>query len=114
MDMRDLFSMPSPDVFVVSYQVWRAARDRGQYPQGSPLLAVEVVSPSNQPKNVSSKTALYLSAGTPVVWNVYPDEKYVSVHTPTGIVEWKLGQMQSLAPVLPYTQLDAAVFFHLA
>ena len=34
MDMRELFSMPSPDVFVVSREVWRRAREGSYYPQG--------------------------------------------------------------------------------
>ncbi len=44
-----------------------------------PDLAVEVISPSDSIKNISTKISNYLAAGT-VVWAVYPDSKEVVVH----------------------------------
>ena len=44
-------------------------------------LAVEVVSPTDRPKNIIDKVANYLAAGT-VVWMVYPDEKQIKVYEP--------------------------------
>ncbi len=111
MNMSALFSMPSPDVFVVSRDVWRRAREGSYYPQGSPLLAVEVVSPSNRPVNVKKKTELYLSAGTLAVWNVYPVERRVMVFTQETEEEWKPGQRHALT--FPEIELDAADFFRL-
>lgn len=45
----------------------------------APDLAVEVISPSESPRDVHDKTSLYLKAGTVVVWNIYPDEEVVEV-----------------------------------
>lgn len=45
----------------------------------APDLAVEVISPSEKPLDVHDKTALYLNAGSAVVWNVYPDERVIEV-----------------------------------
>ena len=111
MNMRELFSMPSPDVFVVSHDVWRRAREGSYYPQCSPLLAVEVVSPSNRPVNVKKKTELYLSAGTLAVWNVYPVERRVMVFTQQTTEEWRPGQRHLLTFL--EIELDAADFFRL-
>ena len=45
----------------------------------APDLAVEVISPSETPRAVHDKTALYLNAGTPAVGNVYPDDTVIEV-----------------------------------
>ncbi len=84
MNLKELFSMPSPDVFVVSHDLWRAARDGGLYPRGAPLLAVEVLSPSNRPMNVESKTKIYIEAGSLAVWNVDLRNWNLTVHTKHG------------------------------
>jgi len=46
-----------------------------------PQLAIEIISPSESPRKVNTKTSLYLNAGTKIVWNVYPDEQVVEVWT---------------------------------
>lgn len=53
-----------------------------------PELAVEIISPSESPRQINAKTSLYLNAGTKIVWNVYPDEKVVEV--------WTLGEAGKL------------------
>jgi Uma2 family endonuclease len=47
----------------------------------APDFVVEVISPSESPRMVNEKTALYLLAGAKLVWNIYPDEKEVEVWT---------------------------------
>jgi Uma2 family endonuclease len=47
----------------------------------APDFVVEVISPSESPRMVNEKTALYLLAGAKVVWNIYPEEKEVEVWT---------------------------------
>lgn len=47
----------------------------------SPDLAVELISPSETPRMVNEKTALYLNNGTKLVWNVYPQERVVEAWT---------------------------------
>ncbi len=46
-----------------------------------PELVVEVVSPSDDPRQLSIKVSNYLAVGT-VVWVVYGDDPQVIVHTP--------------------------------
>jgi Uma2 family endonuclease len=46
----------------------------------APDLAVEVVSPSNSPRELLTKIELYLAYGTRLVWVVYPNEQIVDVY----------------------------------
>jgi Uma2 family endonuclease len=50
-----------------------------------PDLAVEVVSPTESAQEVLDKVSDYLTAGTPLVWVVYPRSQHVVVHTPDGL-----------------------------
>jgi Uma2 family endonuclease len=48
---------------------------------GAPLLAVEVVSPSNTAKDMQLKVKQYLEAGALEVWLVYPDTRTLYVYS---------------------------------
>jgi Uma2 family endonuclease len=74
-------SMPSPDVFVIDKVRWKAAIVSDGYPQGSPQLAIEVVSPSNRKANIRKKVMLYLANGALAVWVVFPKKQMVEVWT---------------------------------
>ena len=57
-----------------------AERDRKQkFYEGSPILAIEILSPSDQHEKIVEKVELYLEVGT-TVWVVDPDFRTVSVH----------------------------------
>lgn len=75
MKMEALHSAPSPDVWVVDQETWRAAREANAYPENAPILAVEVISPSNRRRRVREKVDLYLAAGGAAVWVIYPKRK---------------------------------------
>ncbi|MBO0698283.1 MAG: Uma2 family endonuclease [Zavarzinella sp.] len=47
----------------------------------APDLAVEVISPSNTPKEMTRKRREYFKAGTTLVWQVYPKTRTVEVYT---------------------------------
>jgi len=73
-------SMPSPDVFVIAREAFRAAIRASSYPEGNAaILAVEVLSPSNRKKHIDSKVALYLDSGIEV-WVVNPKKAEIQVH----------------------------------
>jgi Uma2 family endonuclease len=52
---------------------------------GAPDLAVEVVSPSDRPRQVQRKVQQYLSAGCHTVWAVYPETREVHAFTSAGV-----------------------------
>jgi len=52
----------------------------GLFP-GAPLVAVEVVSPSNKATDLERKVSQYLAAGAQEVWLVYPDSRKLYVYS---------------------------------
>lgn len=60
----------------------RIPADRRRFLPLAPDLAVEIISPSNTPGEIERKIAIYLQAGTRMIWVVYPRQRQVVVHTP--------------------------------
>lgn len=46
-----------------------------------PMLAVEIISPTDKPKDIRSKRAIYQEAGI-LYWEAYPTEKLIDVYEP--------------------------------
>ena len=80
----------APDVsFVAARHFPAEGVPRGYWPV-APDLAVEVVSPNDRSEDVQGKVAEYLSAGTRLVWVVYPKTRSVFVYR-------SLSQVQALS-----------------
>jgi Uma2 family endonuclease len=47
--------------------------------QGAPVIAIEVVSPTNRPAHIDKKTAVCLEEGATEVWVVHPENRSMSV-----------------------------------
>ncbi|HKP51835.1 MAG TPA: Uma2 family endonuclease [Chloroflexia bacterium] len=78
-------TLRAPDVSYV-----RADRvPQGDVPEGfgtlAPDLAVEVISPSETADEIQEKVGDFLSAGTPLVWVIYPRRGEVVVYTADGL-----------------------------
>jgi Uma2 family endonuclease len=56
--------------------------DNVSYYDGPPVLAVEILSPTDTHEAVVEKTLLYLECGVKQVWIVDPDLQTVTVHRP--------------------------------
>jgi len=69
-----------PDVSFVRTERIPGPEERDFY-RGAPDLAVEVISESERPRQVQTKVARYLTAGTALVWCVYPDQRQVVVYS---------------------------------
>ena len=79
---RDPDTVRCPDVsFVRADRV--EGHDENEYFE-APDLAVEVVSPSDTPKKVEQKVALWLRAGARSVWVIDPDTPLVSITRADG------------------------------
>jgi Uma2 family endonuclease len=74
----------SPDVsFVAKERLKGLKRLPKGYFQGSPDLAVEILSPGNTIEEIHQKIVEYFENGTRLVWVIHPDERYVLVyHSP--------------------------------
>jgi Uma2 family endonuclease len=70
------------DIAVASPEQAAAVTPYSKYIDGEPILAVEVLSPSDTTKKVRSKTGTYLSHATPLVWVVDPFDRAVTVYRP--------------------------------
>ena len=53
----------------------------------APDLAVEVISPGNTSDEIQSKIEQYLSAGTKLIWIVYPKQKMIHVHRQSNLIK---------------------------
>ncbi len=79
--------------------------------EGPPVLAVEILSPSDTHEDVVEKVGLYLEAGV-VVWVADPDFQRVSVHRPGHPPEtFNIRQELSGEPYLPGFRVPVADLF---
>jgi Uma2 family endonuclease len=100
----------APDVAFVSYERLPQLSYEG-YGTLAPDLAVEVISPTDNPHHVSRKIINYVQAGT-VVWVVYPDAQEVHVHTPnTDAYILSVGDTLHGGNVLPGFSMPIAEIF---
>ena len=67
----------------------------------APDIAVEVVSPSDTPSAAHERALMWLDAGSPLVWMLFPDSRSVTVYRADGEI-FTLGEDDILdaAPVL--------------
>jgi Uma2 family endonuclease len=78
---RDPDSTVGIDVAYVSAEV--AAREPdAAYFEGPPVLAVEILSPSDTQEDIDEKVELYLETGVAIVWVVNPRFRTVTVYRP--------------------------------
>ena len=73
-----------PDVAFVSSQRLPGGRLPQGFLSGAPDLAVEVLSPSDNPVDVQQKVRDYLDAGARLVWVFAPQAKTVTVYRTDG------------------------------
>lgn len=74
----------SPDVsFVTRDRLKGLKRPPRGFFQGSPDLAVEILSPSNTVEEIHEKIVEYFENDTCLVWVIHPAEKYVLVYHAT-------------------------------
>jgi Uma2 family endonuclease len=75
------YSWLVPDASIM----WPDQRLERDWFQGAPMVAVEVESPSNTPKEFARKVSEYLSHGGLEVWLIYPEERQMIVHNREGL-----------------------------
>ena len=83
--------------------------------EGTPDLAVDVLSPDDRAWQVAEKVEEYLAAGTRLVWVVDPRNRHVVVHTPDRIAHLlRVGESLDGADVVPGFRLALDELFALA
>jgi len=80
--------------------------------EAAPVLAVEVLSPSDRQERIMMKVRSYLSAGTKLVWVIEPLFETVSVYRPDAKPTMlNSGQELTAEPHLPGFRCKVAEFF---
>jgi Uma2 family endonuclease len=79
---RDPDVLLAPDLAFVRSD--RVPTDEDAYPELAPDLAIEVISLSQRGPSIDEKIALYLVAGTRLVWAIDPARRTVRVCRPKG------------------------------
>jgi Uma2 family endonuclease len=79
---------------------------------GIPVLAIEILSPSDIALGIREKTNAYLGAGVPLVWEVDPFSKVVAVYRPGSPPEhFNVTQDLTAEPHLPGFRVPVAEVF---
>jgi Uma2 family endonuclease len=102
-----------PDVSFISWdQLPNREIPREPIPTLAPALAVEVISKGNTPREMERKLSEYFSAGTSLVWYVYPNTRSVHIFTsPTSQVILNENQTLDGGDVLPGFELPLSRLF---
>ncbi len=80
--------------------------------QGAPILAVEVLSPSDRLEEIREKVLEYLAVGVALVWIVDPYFQTVQVHRPNASPEmFNREQKLSGGQVLPNLEINVSDIF---
>ena len=108
---RDPDSTVGIDVAYVSAEIAGKLPD-ATYFEGPPVLAVEILSPSDKQEEIDDKVALYLETGVAVVWVVNPRFKTICVYRPGADPELFSGHQELAAePHLPGFRTSVASLF---
>jgi len=104
-------SLVGIDVAVVSAELVAATGPQEKLFHGAPVLAVEILSPSDTHEGIVERVRSYLEAGT-VVWVVDPDFETVAVHQTDREPEF-FHQQQELSgePYLPDFRVKVSAIF---
>lgn len=96
-----------PDVSFVSGRQFESHH----VPDGPPDLAVEVVSPSNTPREIDQRISDYFAAGCRRVWVVYPDDREVYIRGLAGETRRRGDDLLEDAELLPGFSVKVSELF---
>ena len=79
--------------------------------EGAPDLAIEVVSPSNTPREIDQRISDYFAAGCKRVWVLYPEYREVYIHGLSGVTRRKADDLLEDPELLPGFSVKVASLF---
>lgn len=101
-DLPEINTAVGIDVAYFSDEVLKSQPPEASYLIGPPVLAVEILSPSDMIETIRDKVRDYLAAGVRLVWVIDPEFHTVTVHRPDARTElFAEGQEVSGDPHLP-------------
>lgn len=100
------------DVAYVSAETMAGTPEDAALVEGPPLLAVELLSPSDKQEEIYEKVKEYLRCGVPQVWIIDPFFQTLSVHRPgEEPLLFNIRQEFSADPILPGLSVKVADIF---
>ncbi len=100
------------DVAYVSSEIITATPKNSPFFEGPPVLAVEILSPSDTQEDIDDKIAVYLETGVRLVWIVNPRFQTVTVYQPGSNPQmFSADQELSAEPHLPGFRVSVAALF---
>jgi Uma2 family endonuclease len=79
--------------------------------EGAPDLAVEVVSPTNTPREIDERISDYFAAGCQRVWVAYREDREVYIHGLAGVTRRRAEDALEDAELLPEFSVKVASLF---
>jgi Uma2 family endonuclease len=103
----------APDIsFVSKARLKGLKRSSRQFFSGAPDLAVEVLSPSSNPQEITERLHDFFSSGTRLAWIIHPEEQFVEIcHSPSNRKISGSGAMQDGEDILPGFQYPIGDLF---
>lgn len=109
---RDPPATVGADAAIVSRELLDQQTDATTLVEGAPILAVEVLSPSDKLQDIHEKIRLYLACGTLIVWAVDPEERTLKVFRRGQLpVMFNESDTFEAGPELPGLLLNVAELF---
>lgn len=97
-----------PDVAFVASGRELAPRE---FPKGAPDLAIEVISPSNTPREIERRVSDFFAAGSKRVWVIYPEEREVYIYGLAGVTRRTATDTLEETELLPGFSIKVASLF---
>ncbi len=79
--------------------------------EGAPDLAVEVVSPTNTPREIHQRISDYFGAGCKRVWVLYREEREIYIHGPGGVIRRRGNELLEEPELLPGFSVKVSSLF---
>lgn len=98
------YRMADGSYLIPDVSISHANQPRGRYLEGSPALAVEVVSESNTAEEMMRKVHAFLTGGAREVWVIYPRDRKIWIYQPSQRAQAYSGKFQS--DLLPGIEID--------
>ncbi len=100
------------DVVYLSAEMVSRQSDRTTMIEGAPLLAVEILSPSDKQEDINAKVDAYLASGVVLIWLVDPHFRTVTVHrSDAAPVLFNVDQHLTSEPHLPGLSIPVRALF---
>ena len=104
------YKLPNTSYVRPDVSVTHAGQKESRFFEGSPAIAIEVISRSNTAIMLDKKIRLYFQFGAREVWVVYPETRHVMVYTLGGVHD--VQENESLTtPLVPGLKLSVFSIF---